>query len=376
MSELHFENEDDNLRWSEDADWSYFRDDSRTSGEINEKGIAIVSANKEKDSDKANTLLLHLVKPFSMMVLALAVMIFVGIAWFAMNKETGTSGMGVSVKGKNFDLITLSDDATNKNGVYYSPYHTAIRSNESESYDIWLVDSDSNMNNYANTGIDNGTLGIEPGSNGVIKFYIKPYENVTVTFTFQTIGYVAGTITEGGQESVTMTELSSATGNPACFLSGHVLLFENKDSSTNYYSGLIPSGADGKRSFSREFELGGSYDTDTDGDGTNDAYEVEVCWIWPETLDTLVYNSGSSATLICDKDAAVPQGETYNDYNKVVNNICTYPQYYLNNYSPTTTYTEALLVGRNAMYNDADQEIGMNVEYVLLRLDADVASGN
>ena len=285
--------------------------------------------------------------------------------------------MGVKSKGLSFELITLSGDNTNKNGVYYDPYHTAIRENESEGYDIWLVDSGSNINNYSNTGTDDGTLGIEPGSSGTIKYYIKPYEDVTVTFTFQTIGYRAHTTTVGGQETVSMTELSSAAGRPACFLNGHILLFEGHDS---YYTGLIPTGNDGKRVFSRFFEFGGNYDADTDGDGTDDAYEVEIHWIWPITLDTLVYNSNSAATMICDKDAVVGEGET-NDYNRVVNNICTYPQYYLNGYSTTTTYTETMLVGRNAMYNDADQEIGMNVEYVLLRLDAEAgtaspASGN
>ena len=338
--------------------------------------------NKEKEerNDREVLLLERKKAIYNLVLLFVAVfVVLIGVltmAWFTMNRETNSSGMGVKVKGKSFDLITLSGDATNKNGVYYSPYHTAIRSNEGESYDIWLVDSGSNMNNYANTGTDDGTLGIEPGSSGVLKFYIKPYENVSITFTFQTIGYTARTTTVGEQQTVSMTELSSAAGNPACFLNGHVLLFEDKDNSTNKYSGLIPTDADGQRSFSREFELNGTYDTDTDGDGTDDAYEVDIYWIWPETLDTLVFNSGSSATLLCDKDAAVPQGDTYNDYSKVVNNICSYPQYYLSNYSPTATYTESFLVGRNAMYNDADQEIGMNIDYVLLRLETDTQTGN
>ena len=307
-----------------------------------------------------------------MLALLAVVMIFVTIAWFTMNREVGTSGMGVKSKGRSFDLITLSDDNTNKNGVYYNPYHTAIRENETEGYDIWLVDSGSNMKNYSATGIVDNTMGIEPGSSGVIKFYIKPYEDVTVTFTFQTIGYKATTSTVGGQETVTMTELSSAAGNPACLLNGHVLLFEHQDleNTPHYYTDLIPTGIDGKRLFSREFKLGGSYDADTDGDDTNDAYEVDIYWVWPETLDTLVYNSNSAATLLCDRSAVADEGET-NDYNKVVSNICAYPQYYLNGYSPTATYTEASLVGRNVLYNDADQEIGMNVEYVLLRLGAE-----
>ena len=328
---------------------------------------------KEKQNNRKRAL----IKLGAMGVITVIILIFATIAWFTMNREVGTSGMGVKSKGLSFELITLSGDNTNKNGVYYDPYHTAIRENESEGYDIWLVDSGSNINNYSNTGTDDGTLGIEPGSSGTIKYYIKPYEDVTVTFTFQTIGYRAHTTTVGGQETVSMTELSSAAGRPACFLNGHILLFEGHDS---YYTGLIPTGNDGKRVFSRFFEFGGNYDADTDGDGTDDAYEVEIHWIWPITLDTLVYNSNSAATMICDKDAVVGEGET-NDYNRVVNNICTYPQYYLNGYSTTTTYTETMLVGRNAMYNDADQEIGMNVEYVLLRLDAEAgtaspASGN
>ena len=291
------------------------------------------------------------------------------MAWFASNKENEATGMGVRVQGKDFDLITMSSDATNKNGAYYNPYHQAIQADETEAYDIWLVDSGSSMNNYTSTGMAGSSLGIEPGSSGVIKFYIKPYQTVTIDFDFQTIGYTARTT--GGQ--TTMTELSSAAGNPACFLNGHVLLFEGHDSATTYYSNLIPAGSDGQRTFSREFELNGNYDADTDGDSIYDAYEVDIYWVWAETLDTLVYNSNSAATLLCDRNAS---GENDNDYTRVVNNICTYPQYYLKGYSSRITYTEALVVGRNAMYNDADQDIGMNIDYVLLRLDAKAASGN
>ena len=330
-----------------------------------------VAAVKKKETMRKK----QAVKFGSLMVLTVIILIFATIAWFTMNREVSSGGMSIKSRGRSFDLITLSNDNTNKNGVYYNPYHSAIRENETEGYDIWLVDSSSNINNYSASGNDDGTLGIEPGSSGTIKFYIKPYEDVTVSFSFQTIGYRAQTTTAGGQTTVTMVALSSAAGRPACFLNGHVLLFEHQDSTTHFYSGLIPTGSDGKRTFTRYFELNGSYDADTDGDGTNDAYEVEIHWIWPITLDTLVYNSASAATMLCDKDAVVGEGET-NDYNRVVNNICTYPQYYLNGYSSTTTYTESRIVGRNSMYNDADQEIGMNVDYVLLRLDADTTTGN
>ncbi len=297
------------------------------------------------------------------------------LAWFSSNRDTSATGMGVKVKGKNFDLITLSNDTTNKKGVYYDPYHAAIQENESEAYDIWLVDSGSNINNYTNTGRDDGTLGIEPGSSGVIKFYIKPYQDVTVEFAFETIGYNSSKTTVGGKTQVTMTELSSEADESARFLNGHVLLFEGYDESTSFYSGLIPTGSDGKRVFSREFQLNGSYDADTDGDSASDAYEVDIYWIWPETLDALVYNSNSTTTTICDRNAVASSGED-NDYTKVVNNICTYPQYYLKNYSLNTTYTEALVSGRNITYNDADQDIGMNIEYILLRLGAKDSSGN
>ena len=184
---------------------------------------------------------------------------------------------------------------------------------------------------------------------------------------------MARTITEEEQQTLSMTELSSATGNPACFLNGHVLLFEGRDSASGFYSGLIPTGSDGKRVYTQEFQVDGSYDADTNGDGENDAYEVEIHWIWPMTLDTLVYNTNAGATMICNKNETVQEGKT-SDYYKVINNICTYPQYYLKGYSSSISYTEELLVGKNAWYNDADQEIGMNIDYVLLRLDAELVS--
>ncbi len=330
---------------------------------------------EEEETKRRIVITPRMIKLGTALVFSLIILIFATIAWFTMNRESGTNGMSIKSQGRDFDLITLNSDATvNKNGAYYNPYHTAIRENDSEGYEIWLVDSSSNVGNYTSTGDVDETLGIEPGSSGIIKFYIRPYEDVTVRFSLQTIGYMSQTTTEGGQQTVTMTELSSEAGRPACFLNGHILLFEGKDTTTGYYNGLIPTGSDGKRVFTREFELNGSYDADINDDGNNDAYEVDIYWIWPETLDTLVYYSSSVATLICDRNATVPAGEE-NDYTKVVNNICTYPQYYLKGYSPSTTYTEQMVAGRNAMYNDADQDIGMNIEYVLLRLDAVGSSG-
>ena len=68
-----------------------------------------------------------LIKLGSITVLTALVLLFATIAWFTMNKETGTSGMGVKVKGKSFDLITLSDDQDNKNGAFYSRSLTAAQ---------------------------------------------------------------------------------------------------------------------------------------------------------------------------------------------------------------------------------------------------------
>ncbi len=337
---------------------------------IAEQAVSEKKAESEEERRKHKK---RIIKICLLMLLIVLIMIFASIAWFAMNKQTGADGMGVKIKGKSFDLLTMSsDDTGNNKGAYYDPYHQAIHNDDSQGYDVWLVDSSSNVNNYASSGTDPKTLGIEPGSHGVISFYIRPYRDVTVDLAFQTIGYKAQTSFVNEQQVVTMTALSSEPREPACYLNGHVLLFEGKTG--NHYNGLIPTDENGKRKFSRTFAADGSFDTDTNGDGTNDAYKVDIYWVWAETLDTLVYNENSSAVLLCDKDAAAAQGEV-NDYTKVVNNICEYPQYYLNGYSQETTYTEQTIVGRNAMYNDADQEIGMNVEYVLLRLETGSSSG-
>ncbi len=313
-----------------------------------------------------------LIKLGSITVLTALVLLFATIAWFTMNKETGTSGMGVKVKGKSFDLITLSDDQDNKNGAFYSPYHEAIQRGETEGYGIWLVDGSSNINNYSSSGSSESSLGIEPGSSGTITFYIKPYSDVTIDFTFQTIGYISGTETVEGHQRTTMTELSASEGDPACFLNGHILLFEHHDT---FYSGLIPADGNGRRVLRKTFEVGGNYDADTNGDNRNDAYRVDIHWVWPETLDTLVYNANATdAVMICDRNAASAQGG--NDYQQVVNHICSYPQFFLKGLPSGTSYTEAQIKGKNAMYNDADQDIGMNVEYVLLRLSTDTSSGD
>lgn len=330
---------------------------------------------------------LKLLKSKKELISSLVLIIFIGlvlvfalwsanrtVAWFANNKNVTAEGMSVRSKDKDYELITLSSDAANKNGVYFDPYHAAVLGTDGDGYEIWLVDSDSNIGNYSSTGNETYSNGLEPGSNGVIKFYIKPYKDITLSFSFQTVGYTSEPATIGGQETVVMTELTSNSGDPACFLNGHILLFEGKGAT--YYTGLIPAGNDGNRVFTREFIHNGAYDADTDGDDVDDAYEVDIYWVWPKTLDTLVKNAGSNSTLICDKNAVVPEGET-NDYYKVVNNICAYPEYYLERHGhDDVVFTEQNLSGRDEFYNDADQSIGMNVEYVMLRLDAIQITGD
>lgn len=319
-----------------------------------------VEQKRQEMHEEYNRRKIKLIKFGGMVLLTSIIMIFATRSWFTMSREVEGTGVNMTAEGKDYAIKTIGN-----NGAYYSPYHAKILESEEEEASVWLVDSTNNLNNNINDGI-------MPGSSGTMTVYVTPLiDEITLEFTLQTVGYR----TEIDGDSVEMTEMRNSAGEPAYFLSGHLLLFENKIG--NYYTDFIAVDAAGKRKFSRTFKRSelSSKGVDTDSENGNDAFEVKIHWIWPETLDTLVFSSNSGAEMICDKDAVAEEGE-FNDYKKVINSICNNPQYYLKGVAAGTVYTEPQLLGRNAMYNDADQDIGMNVEYVLLRLSADTTSGD
>lgn len=307
-----------------------------------------------------------IIKLSAMTVMLAIIVAFVSVAWFTMNRVVETDQMTMVASGQRFIISVLEGGS---DGIYYEDYHKLV---QGSSTVVWKMTDEKNMNNYSES-----SKGIHPGTQGVISFYVTPkVDTVDLKFTFEVIGYVSEETSDESGKSVTMTQVEqgSALGK---YLNGHILLFEERsgEQGSYKYSKPILSGEDMKRVIA----------SNTYSESETSTL-VNIYWVWPNTLSNLV------DARECQK--VVVTGEPFtedDDYRKIVANITTYPQFYLKGFvldqqssegkegesgsggqSADITLTEEMLVTDydkyGDMYDQADNDIGMGVDFILLRM--------
>ena len=298
------------------------------------------------------------IKLVSLLVLSAAILIFASIAWFTMNGEVGNGGMDVTVARSNFEITMLSGS---RDGIY-KDVHKEVH-DESALY--WEMTASNNLINY-----EPGDQGIKPGSWGEISFNVIPkVENLNLKFDFEVIGYHMLTTNDNGtpddptddtKKLTALTDLPDHSGDVAqIILNGHILLFENRTvtgesgSEVITYSDPILSDDDMHRVFYKAVS----------GIGTENP--VNIYWVWPNTLSTLVdarAHSGITTVPFCSGVS----------YMAVTGNIVSFPHYYLKGASSSDRILISDIVARydtyGDMYDQGDNEIGMRVNYVLIKL--------
>lgn len=314
----------------------------------------MVSGRTNKRDDRRRNRL----KTIILLIFSLILLIIVTIAWFTMSEEVGSSGMQMSVVGTNFEITNISDS---RDGIFKDPYHIAVH-DEQALY--WQMTSSNNLKNY-NEYVDEdnpGDQGIHPGSEGVISFNVTPkVDSINLDFDFEIIGYQASY----SNNELVMTPLSDLSGGEGTtaqnMLNGHILLFEHRSGTAgNYtYSTPICSNADMIRVMNRTVT------------GKDTATQIDIYWVWPNTLSTIVDASASGVTTspFCEDNDAY----NYNSYTAIKNNVESYPHYYLKGASAGDHISAVTDIGAHYsyygdMYDQGDNEIGMRVHYVLIKL--------
>jgi len=229
---------------------------------------------------------------------------------------------------------------------------------------VWKMTAENNMGNYT------GEEGISPGSYGTISFYVKPRDaSIDLDLSFEIVGYkyLKTTETVEGGGTTTTKSMTQVSNELQGYLAGHIFLFEtrtpvyddpdsvNRKIISYIYSNPILSTTDLKKEISNRTYY-----------KANENTPVNIYWVWPKTLSTLVdarANSYISISPFCENA----------DYTAVVANITTYPARYLYQYSNSgTTLTETLISSQYETYGDlydrADNEIGLNVSYITLKM--------
>lgn len=319
--------------------------------------------NKEKEEKNSREILLLERKKviYNLVLLFVAVfVVLIGVitmAWFAMNRETGTSGMGVKVQGTPYTIMTRSGSG------YYKDKWETLGSNAIE----WQVSAYHNLDNYVAdpeniTDEQEAALGLEPGDTGSLEFRVQPNtaDSLTVDCVFDIKAYLERTVLDENDDPVLddnnepVTELveidnTALTG----YLKAHILLFAGYENGK--YTDLIADDEDMRRVLQQTYTKNGSEYT-------------TIYWVWPMHLSELT--SEDNVTIIyapSERNAVI----TYIAGNKdgFFKDCSDTSQQVKDNLTALAdTYDNQVYNRYNTKYDNADLEIGNNISYVMLSM--------
>ena len=104
--------------------------------------------------------------------------------------------------------------------------------------------------------------------------------------------------------------------------------------------------------------------------GKDTATPIDIYWVWPNTLSKIVNASASGITTLpfCEDDDEYD----YDSYTAITGNVKSYPHYYLKGASSSDVVTPEYIGSHYSyygdMYDQGDNEIGMRVHYLLIKL--------
>ena len=376
--------------------------------ELLEAAEAHADKQLEDLKDEKNKRKKMLIKFGVMGMLAAIIMVFASIAWFTMNRDVGTSGMSITTTTLPFELKTagyygyyddwITDEnvakiAANRSSATVPPAGESGTLTTGSSAAIqWLVTDESNAKNYVEANTTEENKGIRPGSFGKMTFWVVPKTNETVSVNFKislepfkTVYQTSGTganevyVYEPGSDTPVELQPVSVAGNAdyaeaITYISTHILFFKTRTESNGVYtySDLITLGEEFTLVYDEDTETYASELTfDKDGDDLLEE-ELTIYWIWPETLAEAVlpenqqktgYHAISSGTEVVTKLQSNP-GAFLKGYNSSADT----------NGTADADLTQAVIKTYysklSSEYNDADQEIGDNIGYLLLTLEA------
>ena len=366
----------------------------------------------QDDEDRKKLLAIrkrNLIRFGSLAVLAFVVWLFATIAWFSQNDSVSAGGMGVSVCTSPFELKTkgyygyydnyLPDDfakvANNLASSAQPPSGAPSSLSTVNGSSIqWLITADSNAKNYVTSSTSEDNKGIRPGTSGEMKFWIVPKDQQTISIKFKLEitpyinNYVLDgngnyTFAEGSNTPLEGDPISIAGNNNYStvlnYLANHIMFFKNRtevtpQSGDSYYtySDLITLDNDFNLVYDSTNHVYTSTLTLSSEESVLQEKELSIYWVWPETLAEAILpeskqNSGYHA--VCTDD-------------EILNKLKANPSYFFKGYdaatdtdnTPNTNLTKSIIEQYyprlSVEYNNADQEIGDNIGYIMLTLSA------
>lgn len=300
-----------------------------------------------------------------------------GLGWFANNKNLTAENMRVTL---NNGMIELAFDDAPASASFVYPFADNARQSvklseegyekENEEHDHVTTDLTPKLRMVLkNDDPDADTIGdvkvMSPGSYGTLTFYIIPKRgditSVNLSFALRGLGMVTDETATPPTSSFGWVEDDEALS----FIEGHILFFTGLHGT---YSGRI----DGNYEY-----VFADHVSDKTTVAGEDRYAVNVYWVWPKTFSQMAFSEGSFLhirQLFSSHEVDLLREEMHDDPDKFFRYVGTEtPDDYEDlmerlEADPSQNYS---FIALSDGYNNADQFIGENVEFLVLTIDAD-----
>lgn len=332
-----------------------------------------MNASREENSRKMRiiTILIALI----LFIAALAVFFSITFGWLGRLRDVDSNaGMMIEDSDGAFDLFSEGSDAgfydtilanlqVATEGTAATVANKSGTSTAGKTAVYWNMTYDSNMNNSKkdenNQNTTRSDCRIMPGSSGKLTFYIVSNVDGQLNITLNL--NLEGLKESGTASNRTYTPVPDAVN---ALLSGHICFF--KTCTNGVYSDYITNST---YTFSRN--------NVSDGD----SFECSLYWYWPEVIDDILIGNAkfdstsqsaiiakmvADVTAVCAATSESPYDSLFFRFTntEILEEAVT--QSNLTNFS--SSIDEYGII--NSFYNQADQRIGMNTDYVLLKLES------
>ena len=305
-------------------------------------------------------------------VIAVVVIIFASLAWFASNRSVDASTSAISAKAGRFSIEGVADGENAQVGYYErSDTDSSAKPTDLQTNDSMKVSTIFNLNNY--TG---GSL--RPGSSGELQITVTPVAKDVgdVTITLERIVEMRLGYKDKSGSDVDGKTIPSQADLEDLFR-GHVVFFKAK--SNGYYSDPILN--DMLTVDASDFRAKDADDKEISTD-TTEPVTITLYWVWPSQFSSFVltgqinYNPNLFETTYADG---------YSDLLSSINNSRNAPsgtaaQYYLDADWGTSDVSSlpavesgmaaASLQTCSASYNYADEALGTCAAFLQVRFTA------
>ena len=305
--------------------------------------------------------------------------------WFSQNDEVNAEGMSVVLDGGPFVLWVK-----NETGGHYAfaqsttdtELSTVLPVVEGGTFDHTLAQSGlgtkgilfnlvpseeltpSNTTGYTS---ENKLPEIQPGSSGVVEFYVEPKDDdlAAVSIDLCLRGWKE---TNSGISEIGAGDIDANGYDPLELLSGHILFFLEKSEATGKYSGFVDE------SFNYVF-------AEHAADKVGNKYLIRLYWVWASNFSQLVFADNENgwarhrALFAADEN-----GHTTDLHDYIRDNPARFFQTELYNAVQLETEIDGanfsnddVFLKWNEYYNNADQMVGVRVRYMLAQFEVNPA---